>query len=107
MKSIYLIISVFLITISCNQKSKQTAKESNSKTNLSSKKSSTIDTSSKFSETEDKILDLVFNLPEVKERAKYIEDQTKGKNHINGTIEELIDSKEKSYLVKIGEDNGE
>lgn len=56
---------------------------------------------------EDKVVDTVFTLTEVKERAKYIEQQTKGKRHLKVWVEsspQLAD--QKYYWIKVGEDNG-
>jgi hypothetical protein len=58
-------------------------------------------------DTEDKIIDTIFKLTEVKERAKYIEEQTKGKRHLKIWVEgtpNLPD--QKYYWIKAGEDNG-
>jgi hypothetical protein len=56
---------------------------------------------------ENKITDIIFELPEVKKRADYIENETKGKRHLSIWINQTPDkNKEKCYWVKVGEDNG-
>jgi hypothetical protein len=56
---------------------------------------------------EQKICDMILALPEVKERAKYVEKQTKGKRHLMVWIYDTPkESNEEYYWVKAGEDNG-
>jgi hypothetical protein len=56
---------------------------------------------------EDKLLNLIYNLPEVKERANYVEKQTNGERHLNITIIQTPEEPDdKSYWLKVGEDNG-
>lgn len=54
-----------------------------------------------------KAMDLVWELPEVKERAKYVEKQTNGKRKlIIWACEYIDDAKSDFYWIKVGEDNG-
>jgi hypothetical protein len=63
--------------------------------------------SGKNNSLEEKIIDTIFKLSEVKERAKYIEQQTKGKRRLHIWIEDTPQSSgQKYYWVKAGEDNG-
>lgn len=55
---------------------------------------------------EDKILDTIFKLPECRERAAYIEKQTKGKRHLSIIIYERPSKGNIYYWVKAWEDNG-
>ena len=58
-------------------------------------------------EIEEKIIDTIFKLPEVKKRAKYIDQQTKGKRNLKVWIEDTPDlTSQKYYWIKVGEDNG-
>lgn len=56
--------------------------------------------------TEDEVIDMVFALPEVKERADYIEKETKGQRHMQALINQSPDATTTYYWVKAGEDNG-
>ena len=58
------------------------------------------------SNLEEKIIDTIFKLAEVKERAKYIEQQTKGKRHLIIWVENTPGSDNQYYWIKVGEDNG-
>lgn len=55
---------------------------------------------------EDKITDTIFQLAEVKKRADYIEQQTKGARHLKIWIAGTPEDGNKYYWVKAGEDNG-
>jgi hypothetical protein len=55
---------------------------------------------------EEKILDTIFRLPECRERAAYIEKQTKGKRHLGIVIYERPSRENPYYWVKAREDNG-
>ena len=114
-------LSVFtflLFTLSeCNQPSKQsddlitidTTKVDTIKTvvinpNISTKKANS---SINNDNVEDKIIHTIFKLTEVKERAKYIEQQTKGKRHLKIWIADTPHSTDqKYYWIKAGEYNG-
>ena len=56
---------------------------------------------------EGKILDTIASLPETKERASYIESQTKGKRNLAYQIFASPDSLTSDYWVKAVEDNGD
>ena len=56
--------------------------------------------------TEDKVTEMIFALPEVKERADYIEKETKGARHMEALINQAPDATTNYYWVKAGEDNG-
>lgn len=55
---------------------------------------------------EDKIIDKIFELPEVKERAAYIKKETKGKRNLELWFAARPDENTPYYWVKAGEDNG-
>jgi len=63
-------------------------------------------TSKALTKTEHLIIDTIMKLEEVKERAKYVKDQTKGKRHLQYTIWEEPSKEAPYYLVKVIEDNG-
>ena len=56
---------------------------------------------------ENKIVDTIANLKEVKERANYVEDQTNGKRHMHIAIWGRPTRATPYYLVKVMEDNGD
>ena len=64
------------------------------------------DTSYQLSDRENKIIDSLFQLKEIKERQKYIEEQTKGARHLKIWIAAEPDQTNKYYWIKAGEDNG-
>jgi hypothetical protein len=67
----------------------------------------TSDTLTTQDKNEDKIVGSILSLPEVKERADYIEKNTNGERHLQVMIVQTPDeSEEKCYVVKAGEDNG-
>ena len=54
-----------------------------------------------------KIIDTIFKLEEVKEKAKYIEGETKGERHLNIWFADTANLPDhKFYWIKVGEDNG-
>ena len=55
---------------------------------------------------EDKIMDKVLDIPEVKEEAKYVENKSNGKRHLSDVICQRPTKKEPYYQVKVWEDNG-
>jgi hypothetical protein len=55
---------------------------------------------------EDKIIDKIFELPEVKERAAYIIKETKGERYLEIWIAARPDEDIPYYWIKAGEDNG-
>lgn len=54
----------------------------------------------------DTIYKLILSLPEVTKRARYINEQTKGKRHLEVMIAESPNTVVDYYWVKAGEDNG-
>jgi len=56
-------------------------------------------------ETENRISDTIFKLPEIQERNRYIEEQTKGERHLKIWMNKSDDGKN-LYWVNAGEDNG-
>jgi hypothetical protein len=101
----------FFILLSCNEATHQsgnlkidTSKKEN--TNLTSVDKSS-DSLLKTNDIEEKIIDTIFKLAEVKQRAKYIEQQTKGERHLKVWIEETPKQPGQNYYsIKVGEDNG-
>ncbi len=57
--------------------------------------------------TERNVIDTILSLPEVKERAAYIEQETKGQRHLIVLIAAEPDSTNNYYWVKAGEDNSD
>jgi len=58
-------------------------------------------------DVEEKIIDSIFKLPEIIKRAKYIEQETKGKRHLKVWVSDIPHlPDQKYYWVKAGEDNG-
>jgi hypothetical protein len=55
---------------------------------------------------EKKIIDTIFRLKEVRERANYVEKMSKGKNHLGVAIYGTPSKDEPYYWVKAWEDNG-
>jgi hypothetical protein len=72
---------------------------------FSQKKSNTIP-KPPSTKKEDQIIDTIFKLKEVKERAKYVESQTQGKRHLQYSIWEKPTETTPYYWVKVMEDNG-
>jgi hypothetical protein len=56
--------------------------------------------------TEDKILDTIFRLKEVKERADYVKKASQGKRHLGVVIYTKPSNEAPYYWVKACEDNG-
>ena len=86
---------ILLILTSCNQNKKQVTSTNKSKVSPKA-----------FNRLESKIIDTIFSLKEVKERQKYIEEQTKGKRHLQIWIADKPNMTNKYYWIKVGEDNG-
>ncbi len=94
-------ILLYLILVSCNQNNNNA---DNQKSKDKVNKISTVISPSKI---EEKIYNIIYSLPEVKERAKYIEKETKGIHHLKVWINQRPEeSNEKYYWIKVGEDNG-
>ena len=64
------------------------------------------DTLLEFSNLENKIIDTIFQLKEIRDRQKYIEQQTKGARHLQIWIADKPNLTNKYYWIKVGEDNG-
>lgn len=56
--------------------------------------------------TEDLVIDKVYSLPEVKERAEYIKKETNGERKLKIWIAARPEETGNYYWVKVGEDNG-
>ncbi|WP_430406379.1 hypothetical protein [Fluviicola sp.] len=65
------------------------------------------DTHVKITHTEDKLIDLVWQLPEVKNLSDKIERESKGKRHLVGRISSTPSDDQEYYGVSVAEDNGE
>ncbi|HEY1871246.1 MAG TPA: hypothetical protein VGG71_09320, partial [Chitinophagaceae bacterium] len=98
-----IIISLAVSLLACGKVLGQSIdgiKKENASSKLSTK-------STKNGDIEEKIVDTIFKLKEVKERAKYIEQQTRGQRRVRIWFEDTprLPGK-KYYWVKVGEDNG-
>ncbi|MDD3858752.1 MAG: hypothetical protein PHW83_01020 [Bacteroidales bacterium] len=103
-----LITVIFAIAISCDggrEKSSKGDKEQKNDTTDSVQNENTDNSSDKLS-IEDKILNKVLALPEVKERADYIIKETNGERHLEVWIASTPKETGSYYLIKAGEDNG-
>ena len=106
-----LIISLLLVIVSsCNEDAKQPSSINNvdslvsiSKVPSSSKKN--YDTTIQLSDFENKIVDTIFQLKEIKERQKYIKQQTKGSRNLQIWIADKPNLTNKYYYIQVGEDN--
>ena len=101
----------------CNQTSKQfgdlkavnTTKGGTAKTLIinSDKSTKIVDSSINSDSVEDKIIDTIFKLREVKQEAKYIEKQTEGTRHLIVLIADTPHFPDKKYYwVRVSEDAG-
>jgi len=109
----YLTLTLLLSTLfACNQTSNQSGNSKKVDTTVNANASSTLSAKQKDSagtnnDIEGNIIDTIFKLTEVKERAKYINQQTKGKRHMKVWIEDTPNLPDQRYYwVKAGEDNG-
>lgn len=109
----YLTLTLLLSTLfACNQTSNQSDHSKKMDTTVNTNASPTLSTKQKDSAVnndgiEEKIIDTIFKLTEVKERAKYIDQQTKGKRHLKVWIEDTPKLPDQKYFwIKVGEDNG-
>lgn len=107
MKSTCFVFIILLITISCDSVPEKSKIKSISQDTLPIKVADTNaePDSALVSGKEDEIMNRVFQLPEVTERAQYVEQQTNGERHLSLRIQPLTDD-EKDYWVIAGEDNG-
>ncbi len=56
---------------------------------------------------EEKVIDTIFKLTEVKKRTNYIEQQTNGERHLKIWVADTPNLPDKKYYwIKVGEDNG-
>src|ERR1043165_4065071 len=58
------------------------------------------------SKLEEKILDTIWKLPEVKQEEKLVRKLSKNKRHLSVSIFELPSDKSEDYWIKVCEDNG-
>ena len=65
------------------------------------------DTHIKITNTEDKLIGKVWQLPEVKALSDKIERESKGKRHLVGRISSTPSDDQEYYGVSVAEDNGE
>lgn len=65
------------------------------------------DTHVKISKTEDRLIDEIWELPEVKALSDKIERESKGKRHLVGRISSEPSDDQEYYGISIAEDNGE
>lgn len=65
------------------------------------------DTHVQITNTEDKLIDQVWHLPEVKALSDKIERESKGKRHLVGRISSEPSDDQEYYGISISEDNGE
>jgi hypothetical protein len=108
MKTRYVVLVVVIIHIlvSCQQSATITQETTDSSRLIDQHLNSIKDTLIKAEKGDDAIYDLIFNLPEIKEREAYIEQQTHGERHLKLMIAERPQNKEHNYyLVQAGEDN--
>lgn len=111
MKYILKIFSTVLIpfTISCNQSGNNVHKliSVDTSNSLRQDPQNKLDTKAGKGTDDAKIYDIISALPEVKERAKYIEKETNGDRHLQIMIYKTQKELEREYYwVKAGEDNG-
>ena len=65
------------------------------------------DTHVQLTSTEDKLIDRVWQLPEVKALSDKIAKESKGKRHLTGRISSMPSDDQEYYGISISEDNGE
>jgi hypothetical protein len=108
MKIRYFVLVVITIQtlVSCQQSASTTQETADSTHLIDQHLISKKDTIIKAEKGDDMIYDLIFNLPEIKERETYIEQQTHGERHLRLMIAERPQNNEHNYyLVKAGENN--
>jgi hypothetical protein len=98
-KKAFLFLLIVLSLASCGKTSNQTETKA-------ADSSAVVQQTPADSLTEDIVMEMVFALPEVKERADYIEKETKGQRHMQALINQAPDATTNYYWVKAGEDNG-
>ena len=102
---------LLLVLIGCNQVNKQSLNKTRVES-LNNTNQDTItdknqqNTSLELSDLENKIIDTIFKLKEIKDRQKYIEHQTKGVRHLQIWIADKPNLTTKYYWIQVGEDNG-
>ena len=100
---------LILVFLACNQATQSVEKVNVSKPVPDTSVSSTLqtDNTNKDSLFEQKIIDTILKLKEVKERSEYIEQQTNGDRHLLVWIVDTPHLPEQEYFwIKAGEDNG-
>ncbi len=101
-------ISLIFLIVSCNNSENQSKSISDSdktKTHETTETQS-INNEEETMTAEEKIIDKVYALPEIKERAEYIEEETNGERHLQIWIAARPEDTGDYYIVKAGEDNG-
>jgi hypothetical protein len=106
MKKFFLFILVVCIVAGCGNRKAVTnsniTSDTTNQTPVGQTKTTSVDV-----DWETRITDTILSLPEVQERANYIEKETKGKRHLGVMISETPQENGKDYyVVKAGEDNG-
>lgn len=103
------LFTVLTIVVACNNVNENKKSRSN-KNNLTEANENVESKNQKDDADEfkrdDKIIDKVFTLPEVKERAEYIKNETDGKRNLKIWIAARPDETDGYFWVKVGEDNG-
>jgi len=104
--SLLILYFLLLVITGCKQNTKSLGKPNQIDSTLHIADKKINDTTNLVTPIENRILDTIFNLPEVKERAHYIEKETKGKRHLKVLIFQTPkENAENAYWVKAGEDN--
>ena len=102
---------LLLVLTGCNQVNKQSldkprVESLNNLNQDTSADKNQQDTSFELSDLEKKIIDTIFKLKEIKDRQKYIDQQTKGARHLQIWIADKPNLTNKYYWIQVGEDNG-
>jgi hypothetical protein len=108
MKTLYFVLAVAIThtIVSCHQSAIITQETTDNIRLINQRLISKKDTIIKAETGDDAIYDLIFNLPEIKERETYIEQQTHGERRLRLIIVERPQNNEHDYyLVKAGENN--
>ncbi len=101
----------FFVLLNCNQTTNKSVhlivgKDKNDNSNLSLTNNK-IYSLTKKNEEEKRIIDTIFKLAEVRERAKYIKQHSKGKRELKVWIRDTPKQPNKKYYwIQVGEDNG-
>ncbi|MDD3739673.1 MAG: hypothetical protein PHH30_00395 [Bacteroidales bacterium] len=101
-------ILIIIFIVSCNNpkdKSKSISESEKTETQENTDNEN-LDLDDKAMTMEEKIIDKVYKLPEIKERAEYIEKETDGERYLQIWIAARPKDTGGYYIVKAGEDNG-